>query len=323
MNSLEKRAYHEAGHVVAAYLVGYSCKKLEITGKNPLDNNESYDFREDAELIYTIYKYKEYPDRYDDLSQSAKNNCRNVASRAIIVLMGGPASESVSKNGGTVVANPVFTISVHDFEAADTIDYFLSIVKQGQHPTNYLQEVYRQVLKLMGEKEVWNAVTTLANTVVKSGDKKLERKEVEKILLETGFLSYISNLKQNRGSVRSSSSAASTATGFTKEELEKLKKECKKGPPVNKKDGVIKVINFVKGMKYSNFQIGLTDDPEGDLFFSGKIDKNDKDSYIIIETLSHSVARDVLMYFICLGMEVVPGSSKSKEASTVYVLQKQ
>lgn len=322
LDSLKKRAYHEAGHAVIAYLTGYSCTNLEITGKNPLENKENYDFGEDTHLISTIYQYRNNPDIYDNLSVAAKNRCRNVALKTIVVLMGGPASESVYKNDGKVELSPFFTIPVHDLNAADAIDYFLSIVKQGQHPTNYLQDIFRQVLKLMEIKEVWSAVSTLAKAVMMSEGRVLKRKDIEKILIETGFLHYLSNLKQKKSPNGQSSSVTSASSGFTREELEKLKKQCKKKPTVSKEDGVVKIINFAKNLKYGSFQIGLTENSENDLFQSGKVDENNKSEYIIIDTQSYSVAKEILMYFLCLGMEIVPGSSKSKDASTVYVLRK-
>ena len=323
-NSLEKRAYHEAGHVVVSYLTGYVCKGLKIEGRNPLENKECYDFGEENQLVSAIYGYKNSPDLYDGLNQVAKNRCRETALKTIIVLMGGPAAEAVYKNGGKVHMDPFFTISVHDLEAADCIDYFLSIVKQGQHPTNYLQSIFRQVLKLMEIKEVWAAVSVLAKAIIESNNSKLERKDIEKILIQTGFLAYLSSLKKQDKSSDTAPppSSMSNTSGFTKEELEKLKKECRKAPPASKKDGVTKIIHFARDLKYSNLKIGLTDNPQRDLFSDGKVDQNDKSRYFLIETSAYSIAKEILMYFGCLGMEIVPGSSKNTDASIVYVLVK-
>jgi hypothetical protein len=324
-NPLEKRAYHEAGHVVISYLTGYVCKSFKINGKSPLESPDSYDFGEEGEFVSAIYEYKNSPDTYDGLSQVAKNKCRDTALKTIIVLMGGPAAEAVYKNGGKVHIDPFFTISVHDLEAADCIDYFLSIVKQGQHPTNYLQSIFRQVLKLMEIKEVWAAVSALAKAIIESENSKLERKDIEKILVQTGFLAYLSSLKKQDRTANNTApppSSISSTSGFTREELEKLKKECRKAPPVSKKDGVAKIIHFARDVKYSNLKIGLTDNPERDLFTDGKVDKNDKSRYFLIETSAYSIAKEILMYFGCLGMEIVPGSSKNTDATTVYVVAK-
>jgi hypothetical protein len=332
INSLKQRAYHEAGHVVIAYFAGYSCRSFEITEKSPLENTDKYDFGNDLNFIMAAYKYKDNPDSYDSLPQSAKNQCRNLALKAIIVMMGGSAAESVFKSGGKIESNPFFTISVHDLNGADNLDYFLSIVKQGQHPSNYLQSIFRQVLKLLETKEVWNAISALADAIIESEETKLERKDIEKTLTETGFLHYLSCMRKGQSPKPQQSSSPvtteekppdqKTSNGFTREELEKMKQQCKKNPILNKKEGVVKIINFAKGMKYSNLLIGLTNDPEKDLYDSGKIDKNDQVNSLVFETSSYSVAKEIQMYFVCLGMEIPPGSSKSNDAATIYIMMK-
>ena len=332
INSLKQRAHHEAGHVIMAYFVGYSCKVLEITERNPLDNMIKYDFGKDTAIITAIHKYKNNPEIYDGLSEADKNGCQNVALKTIIVLLAGSAAESVCKSGGKVELNHYLTISVHDLNGADNIDYFLSIIKQGQHPSNYLQTIFAQVLKLLETKEIWDAISTLAKAIVESEDTRLERKDIEKILIETGFLRYLSSLRTGKPAQAGETSPSPSeeappaekqaSSGFTREELEKMKQQCKQNPPVGKRDGVVKIINFAKNMKYSNMVIGLTNDPENDLYNSGKIEKGDKTDSLVINTQSNAIAKEVMMYFVCLGMEIAPGSSKSNEATTVFVMLK-
>ena len=345
-DALKIRAYHEAGHVVVAYLSGYSCRNLKITEKNPLENRESFDFGKDTDLIFSMYQYKNNPESYDKLPPVVKNFCRKVALKTIIVLLGGPASEMIYKNGGKVVENPFVRFTGNDLEAADNIDYFLTVIKQGQHATNYLKVVFRQVLELLVIKEVWNAVTGLATSIINSDSKELEKKDIEKILLDTGFFSYLTRLKLGKTSQTTQApqtaqapqttqaprttqvpqtaqapqkaQATQTAQGFTREELMKMKEEIRNKPKIarnviDKKDGMSKIATFTKGNRLADFKIGLADNLE-------QLRKIDKSRYVAFDVKNYETARDILMYFVCMGMEVSPGSTQNKDASTVFVV---
>ena len=345
-DALELRAYHEAGHVVVAYLSGYSCRNLKITEKNPLENRESFDFGKDTELIFSMYQYKNDPENYDNLSPIVKDSCRKVALKTIIVLLGGAAAEIVYKNNGKAVENPLVKFAGDDLEAADKIDYFLTVIKHGQHATNYLKVVFRQVMELLVIKEVWSAVSAVANAVMNSESNTLERKKIEKILLDTGFLSYLTRLRLGKTSrtqqtpqsqqtapapqiirddqpVESQSDQtaqaqqpASAPQGFSREELLKMKEDIRNKPQrnvISKKEGMSKVAAFTKGNRLADFKIGLADSIE-------QLRKIDKSRYVAFDVKNYEVARDILMYFICMGMEVSPGSTQNKNAATVFVV---
>jgi len=348
INSLEKKAFHEAGHIVVAYLSGYSCKKMVLSEKNPIENRDIYDFGKDSYLISAMYQYKNSPEAYDNLPEAIKSNFRKVSLRTIIVLLGGPAAENIYKNGGKVDINQNFSITGIDFEAADKIDYFLSMVKQGQHATNYLKVIFRQVLTLMEANEVWNAISTLANSLLNSQGRVLEKKDVQKILIETGFLHYLGTLKQ--GKVPQNSQPRQTVhttrpvetiqteekndsaqvaqpiepeepvqpqpSAFSREELLRMKEEFKKKPKrnvISKKEGTSKIAKFAKGHKFVNFKIGMIDSIE-------QLRNIDKSRYVAFDVKDHSVARDILMYFICMGMEVSPGSTQNNTAASIFVV---
>ena len=340
MNLLNNRAYHESGHAIITYLSGYFCQKLEITDKHPLENREDYDFGKDTRLISAIYQYKNNPDIYDNLQLAEKNNFRKVSLRTIIVLLGGPAAEMIYKNGGKVNLNQNFSMTGDDFEIANNIDYFLSMAKQGQHATNYLKVLFKQVLTLMEAKEVWSAISTLAETLMRSDEKKLEKKDIQKILIETGFLHYLGKFRQANGSQTAKTTKAiqtaqaspkvqpvqtaqtdqtdSAPSGFSREELLKIKEAQKKKALstetiVSKKEGLSKIATFAKGNRYCHFKIGLADSIE-------QLKEIDKNRYVAFDTESNVIAKDVLMYFICLGMEISPGSSKSNSAASVFVI---
>ena len=305
-NSIEKTAYREAGRATMSYFAGYSCRHLNITEENSTCNLNDFTFGNDIHLINAVSQYKDKPDIYDALPENAKKRCKDIALKTIIVIMGGPAGEALHRNNGKFAGSPLLSIPADDLKIADKIDYFLSIVKQGQHPGNYLQMIFGQVLQLMEGKETWKATSALAGALVQSPEKKLERNEIERILVDTGFLSYLRHLRQ--GSPQDIETAHHHE-GFSREELEKMKKS-RNTTLFNKDDAVTKIVSFAKNYKFGQLQIGLAEDNLKDLSGLEKI---------IVETQSHDVAKEVMMYFVCLGMKISPGSSKSGAASTVYV----
>jgi len=309
VNPIEKKAFREAGYIVMAYFSGYSCKNADLVEKNITKRIMSLDFSTDTPLINAISEYRDNPDFYEDLSDTDKKRSRDVAVKTIIVIMGGPAAESFQKNGLSVYGNPLLSMPAGDLDLADKIDYFLSIVKQGQHPGNFLQAIFRQVLKIIEEKEVWKAVSTLAEALIRSNESRLERKEIDKILIETGFLSHLCNLR--KGSPKTEQTVP-RQEGFSREELEKMKKKMSDKVFINKEEAISKIVGFTKTNGNGPFSIGIADDSQNELLSSAKI---------VVETPSHSVAKEVMMYFVCLGMTISPGSSKNQTASVVYVCQ--
>jgi len=327
MNSdtLKLRAYHEAGHAVIAYFSGFSCNFLEITQKDPLSNRENYNFGQNTGLINAMNKYRDNPEFFDNIPKVVKINSRKMAIKTIIVLLAGQAAEKIYINGGKPVVNLPIDQTGEDIGVADNIDYFLSVVKSGQHPMNYLKIIFKQVAELISGREVWTSISMIAEALFVSSQRKLNQKEIEKMLHDTGYMDYLKKLKQksiNRNEpqkVNSTETSVSSdvSKGFSREELLKMKESMKNTsgsePMVDKKEGVKKIAEFVKHMKLTNLYIGLAEDPK-------KFDKTSNN--IILETHSNAVAKDILMYFICLGMQISPDSSKSKEASSVYVATK-
>lgn len=304
---LERSAYREAGRAVMSYFSGYSCRHLTKTEENSTCNLNDFDFGTDTPMINAVSRYKDNPSIYEAFPENIKTRCKDVSLKIIIIMMGAPAGEALYKNNGKFAGSPLLSIPAQDLKIADRIDYFLSIVKHGQHPGNYLQMIFGQVLQLMEGKEVWNAVSTLASAIMGSTDNKLEKNGIEKILVETGFLSYLCHLRQCS---QQSPQTASHHSGFSREELEKMKKKNQNASLLNKDDAVTKIVSFAKNYKFAQLQIGLAEDDLKDISGLEKI---------IIETQSHDVAKEVMMYFVCLGMKISPISSKNTSSSKVFV----
>jgi len=89
-----------------------------------------------------------------------------------------------------------------------------------------------------------------------------------------------------------------------------MKKKNQNSTLLNKDDAVTKIVSFAKNYKFAQLQIGLAEDDLKDISGLEKI---------IIETQSHDVAKEVMMYFVCLGMKISPVSSKSPEVAKVFV----
>ena len=328
--TLELRAYHEAGHAVIAYLSGFSCNYLEITQRSPITNRDCYDLGHHTSLIRAMEKYKETPEIFDDIPEELKADCQKTAVKTIIVLLAGQAAELLFKNNGRHVMNPSMDLTGEDIRPADNLDYFLTVVKQGQHPVNNLKIVFKQVLEILHIKEVWAAVTSIAEKI--SDGKRLEKKDLEKILIETGCLQALYKLRQgkngnsasaperqNNTSDDNESEDNSGSKGFTREELLRLKEQIKSRPTFNrnvisKKEGMARIVAFAKGHKFVNFKIGMVDHLD-------QLRNIDKERYVAFDVKDHAVARDILMYFICMGMEVSPGSTQNKSAASIFVVK--
>jgi hypothetical protein len=192
-----RTAYHESGHIVVTYLTGYTCDSVELLTTEPGKGKMNINYQDDLLLAASIMNAMTDPGFFDEyfnnLSDKVKQQSPGVAHRLTTILLAGSAAESTYLNGGKVNGNMEIETSGRDLIRVDNVHFFLSQIKP-DHNINYIQNTLESVLVMMSVPEVWKAVESLAMALMSKANKRLDKSEIETILMASGYLKYIATL---------------------------------------------------------------------------------------------------------------------------------
>jgi hypothetical protein len=188
----KQAAYHESGHIVMAYLSGYKCDEVSLIINEPGMGRSKFDYGDPriTMLIASMQNYIQYLDFYAGLENNIKAVSAQVAFKSCGILMGGPVSESLNKFGINFKGNLPIEMSGPDLVSVSNIDAFLNNTTQN-HNKKYIPDNLYNVILMIRQKETWQAITHLSNSILSSPNKKLTKKQIEKSLRESGYLDFI------------------------------------------------------------------------------------------------------------------------------------
>jgi hypothetical protein len=190
-DNFKRTAYHESGHIVIAYLVGYTCDYAKLLIDTEGDGQTSINYGEDLLLIAGITNCMDEPDIFNELPNPVKKQSPGIARRIATILVAGSAAEAVFLN--EVVREEVaLELSGEDLRRIVNVEYLLKqIIKE--HPDDYTHQRLTEVVTWMREiEEINEAVNKMALQLLERTE--LSKAEIEKTLNDTGFIAYRDSL---------------------------------------------------------------------------------------------------------------------------------
>ncbi|ABQ05331.1 hypothetical protein [Flavobacterium johnsoniae] len=185
---LEKTAYHESGHIIMAYLNKYFCEETEILPNG--DGKSTFNYGSDLLTITAITNFKDEPDIFNNLSESIKRNCPEIAFKSTLVLIAGSIAESIYLNDGISGEEMDVEISGPDLIRIENINFLLSQINLN-HKTDFIPEMMYTAMTIFADKKIWDTITILAKSLFNKNNKKLSKSEIETILTDCGFVEYL------------------------------------------------------------------------------------------------------------------------------------
>ena len=180
-------AYHESGHILFAYLCGYSCRYVELIN----DANEEgftsialIDYGKDAEMAARFMGPKAKIDEFRCLSLVEKLEHIEVGRRLARIFLGGSVTAAVYNNGGNIHIPLPMQIDYTDLLRVEFIHYIFSGIGADKED-NFIEHGLQDALYTLSNINVWGTIEDLATRLLKHN--QLDQNDIEECLEEHGI----------------------------------------------------------------------------------------------------------------------------------------
>lgn len=187
---LQRSAYHEAGHILIGYLMGYKCDRVQLNVDAEGNANSLFNYDPDLYLITALTNYISNPGIFDGLDKAIKNRSINVGNRILHVLLAGSVSETLFLNDFKTGEYVELEIFGPDLLRSQEVHAFLTQWKK-DHDANYVQTILSEQFQFYLISEFIDTLHKLAEEILAQKDYTLNRDQIEATLKQTNYLAYI------------------------------------------------------------------------------------------------------------------------------------
>ena len=191
-NVLEPIAYHEAGRVMFAYLSGFTCDSMELSGGGSKLNSGN-----DVAMVQAVFSGNPLAVPADQI-----NHTVDVAKRLMTIECAGTCANVFYQNGGSVPEELDVDIPAQNFKNIEKIQAYLkkAII---DHPDDFPMRTIVSVFKKLKDPSTWNGIQLLATKILGEETNSLSRFYVEDTLMLAGI------------NVRRAATTAGSGAGFS------------------------------------------------------------------------------------------------------------
>ncbi|TKB96960.1 hypothetical protein [Pedobacter cryophilus] len=192
-NQEEQNAYHESGHILMAYLSGFTCENVTLLqdGSGNAFTKFNYGNYNINILIAAIVTFNEDSEMYNSLPANLKSQTQLAAIKIGGTLLGGSVAEHLFKSGSDFKGQLEIEISGPDLTRVLSINSLLSSLNSKTHDINYIANELERIALIFQQENVWNSIEMLSKEILLSPTKSLSQKQIEESLNTTGYLEYI------------------------------------------------------------------------------------------------------------------------------------
>jgi hypothetical protein len=181
-------AYHEAGHILFAYLCGYTCKEVQLIDESNEEGFSSYaiiDYGNDSYLASRFTGQEADIEFFKTLALGEKLECIEVGRRLARIFLGGSVSAAVFNNGGNVQIPLPMQIDLIDLMRVEFIHYVIKEISLDSEDL-FIENGLQDALYTLSNVNVWNTITDLAERLLKHN--QLDKNDIEECLEEHGII---------------------------------------------------------------------------------------------------------------------------------------
>ncbi len=181
-------AYHEAGHVLFAYLCGYSCKEIQLINEGNENGFTSYaliDYGGDSYYASKFTSGDGTVDYFKCLALGEKLEAIEVGRRLARIFLGGSVAAAVFNNKGNVHISLPMQIDYMDLLHVEFIHYVISQLSVDKDE-NFIEHGLQDALYTLSNINIWDTVVDLASKLLQMN--RLEKNDIEECLEEHGIM---------------------------------------------------------------------------------------------------------------------------------------
>jgi hypothetical protein len=186
-NKCEICAYHESGHILFAYLCGYTCTYVElINDKNEEDFTSIaiINYGKDEHVASLFVGPHANLDVFKSFDLATRMESVEVGRRIARIFLGGSVAAAVFNNKGDVHIPLPMQI---DFTDLLRVEFIQRVLKELSTDTdeNFIEHNLQDALYTLGNINVWNTVEDLAKRLMQYN--QLNKNDIEECLEEHGI----------------------------------------------------------------------------------------------------------------------------------------
>lgn len=180
-------AYHESGHILFAYLCGYTCKEAQLINEGNENGFTSYaliDYGKDALYASKFNTADNTIDFFRCLSLGERLDAIETGRRLARIFLGGSVAAAVFNNEGNVQIPLPMQIDYMDLIRAEFIHYVIKELSVDKEE-DFIDHGLREALYTLGNVNIWDTIVDLAGRLLHSNH--LDKNDIEECLEEHGI----------------------------------------------------------------------------------------------------------------------------------------
>jgi hypothetical protein len=181
-------AYHEAGHILFAYLCGYSCKEVQMIDEGNENGFTSYaliDYGHDSYYASKFNTADNAIDFFRCLSLGERLEAIEVGRRLARIFLGGSVAAAVFNNDSNVQIPLPMQIDYMDLIRVEFIHYVIKELSVDKEE-NFIEHGLQEALYTLSNINIWKTIADLAGKLLQS--KHLNKNDIEECLEEHGIV---------------------------------------------------------------------------------------------------------------------------------------
>jgi hypothetical protein len=187
-NQCEICAYHESGHILFAYLCGYSCREVQLIDEKNENGFTSYaviDYGKDSYYASKFTSGDDTVEFFRCLSLGEKLEAIEVGRRLARIFLGGSVAAAVFNNAGNVQIPLPMQIDYIDLVRVEFIHYVIKELSVDKEE-NFIEYGLQDAVYTLGNVNIWDTIVDLATKLLQSN--RLEKNDIEECLEEHGLI---------------------------------------------------------------------------------------------------------------------------------------
>ncbi|HEY6957045.1 MAG TPA: hypothetical protein VI385_17455 [Flavisolibacter sp.] len=187
-NQCEVCAYHESGHILFAYLCGYSCKEVQLINEGNENGFTSYaliDYGKDSYYASKFIGSDTSTEFFKCLALGEKLEAIEVGRRLARIFLGGSVAAAIFNNDGNVQIPLPMQIDYVDLLRVEFIHYVIKEVSIDQEE-GFIEHGLQEALYTLTNVNIWDTVVDLAGRLLKANH--LDKNDIEECLDEHGII---------------------------------------------------------------------------------------------------------------------------------------
>ena len=181
-------AYHESGHILFAYLCGYSCKEVQLINEGNENGFTSYaliDYGKDSHYASKFIGSDTSTEFFNCLALGEKLEAIEVGRRLARIFLGGSVAAAIFNNDGNVQIPLPMQIDYVDLLRVEFIHYVIKEVSVDQEE-GFIEHGLQEALYTLTNVNLWETVVDLAGRLLKANH--LDKNDIEECLDEHGII---------------------------------------------------------------------------------------------------------------------------------------